>query len=355
MAKKKIAVLFGGCSSEHEVSRVSAYSVIRNLPKEKYEIFCIGITKDGRWYLYTGPVEAIPDGGWEKSDQKSQAFLTPDRSVKGIVVPEAQGIRILPIDCVFPVLHGRNGEDGTMQGLLQMSGLPFVGCGTLSSAVCMDKAVTHALLTGVGVRQANYLWFYAPRYRENPEKIRVKIGARLGYPVFVKPAGSGSSVGVSRVSCEDELDAAVELAAAEGNKILVEESVAGQEVECAVLGNENPQAADAVGEIVASAAFYDYDDKYNSGKSRLYIPAHLSEEVSRELRSIAVRAYRTLGCRGLSRVDFFVRNQTEILLNELNTIPGFTPISMYPKLWEASGVSYSELLDRLILLALEGH
>ena len=348
MDRKKLAVLFGGRSAEHEVSRVSAYSVISNLSREKYEVIRIGITKDGRWYLYEGPDEAIPDGGWEKSGRKRPAFLSPDRSVGGLVVPGPGGTEIIRLDCVFPVLHGRNGEDGTVQGLLQLSGIPFVGCGTLVSAVCMDKAVTHTLLAGVGIRQANYLWFYAPRYAENPEKIRLKIGARLGYPVFVKPAASGSSVGVSRVSSEAELDGAVELAAAEGEKILVEEAVSGREVECAVLGNENPEAAPLVGEIAASAAFYDYDDKYKSGKSRLYIPARLSPEVAGELRAVAVRAYRTLGCRGFARVDFFVRDEKEILLNELNTIPGFTPISMYPKLWEASGVSYGELLDRLI-------
>lgn len=352
MEKTKIAVLFGGCSPEHEVSRVSAYSVIRNLSKEKYEIYCIGITKSGRWYLYDGPAEAIPDGSWEKGDRKRPAFLTPDRGIGGIVVSGPESAAVLPVDCVFPVLHGRNGEDGTMQGLLQLSGLPFVGCGTLVSAVCMDKAVTHSLLTGVGIKQANYLWFYYPRFLENPEKIKVKVGARLGYPVFVKPAGSGSSVGVSRVESEAGFDDAVRLAATEGDKILVEEAVVGQEVECAVLGNDRPEAAPMVGEIAASAAFYDYDDKYKSGKSKLYLPAHLSDEVAQELRAIAVRAYRTLGCRGFARVDFFVRNKTEILLNELNTIPGFTPISMFPKLWEASGLPYPELLDRLISLAL---
>jgi D-alanine-D-alanine ligase len=262
-------------------------------------------------------------------------------------------MEILPVDCVFPVLHGKNSEDGTIQGLLELSGLPFVGCGTLSSAICMDKAVTHTLLNGVGIKQAQYLWFYYPRYLEHPEKVRIKIGARLGYPVFIKPAGSGSSVGVSRVNSEEELDTAIRLAANEGEKILVEEAVFGQEVECAVLGNDAAEAAPNVGEIAASAVFYDYDDKYKSGKSKLYIPARLSEEVAGELRSIAVRAYRTLGCHGFARVDFFVRNHTEVLLNELNTIPGFTPISMYPKLWEASGLSYGELLDRLIELALE--
>lgn len=354
MQKKKIAVLFGGCSAEHEVSRVSAFSVIQNLPKEKYDIVRIGITKNGRWYLYNGPDDRIPDGRWERSEEKFPAVLSPDRSTKGFFVTTPEGCKTVSVDCIFPVLHGRNGEDGTIQGLLELSGLPFVGCGTLASAVCMDKAITHSLLSNAGIACAKYLWFFRDKYTgEGIRKIKTKIDARLGYPVFVKPANSGSSVGVTKVKSEAELDGAVAAAAAESDKILVEEAVSGQEVECAVLGNRSPKASDVVGEIVASAAFYDYDDKYNSGKSKLNIPAHIDADVTQEVRTAAVRAFRTLDCRGFARVDFFVRNGKEVLLNELNTIPGFTPISMYPKLWEASGVSYSELLDRLVELAFD--
>ncbi len=353
MGKKKIAVLFGGRSSEHEVSCVSAYSVIQNLSKEKYETVCIGITKEGRWYLYTGPAAKIRDGSWEHSGQTTPAFLPPDRGTGGLVLLAPDGMKLIKIDCVFPVLHGKNGEDGTMQGLLELCGLPFVGCGTLSSAVCMDKAMTHSLLETAGIAGAKYLWFYKNRYRTGSDKIKIKINARLGYPIFVKPAASGSSVGITKISREEELDAAVATAASEGNKILVEEAVSGQEVECAVLGNLDPKAADVVGEIVPSAEFYDYDDKYKSGKSQLNIPARIDAETAAKIRSTAERAFRLLGCRGMARVDFFVRNGKEVLLNELNTIPGFTPISMYPKLWEASGLPYSELLDRLIGFAME--
>lgn len=353
MQKKKIAVLFGGCSSEHEVSCVSAFSVIQNLPKEKYDIISVGITKDGRWLLYDGPFGDLQNGKWESNPKNRPAFLSPDRSAGGFVVKEPGGTRIVPVDCVFPVLHGRNGEDGTIQGLLELSGLPFVGCGTLSSAICMDKAITHSLLANVGIAGAKYLWFYSNRYANGREKIKVKVGARLGYPVFVKPANSGSSVGVTKVTREEDLDAAVETAMKEGDKILIEEAISGQEVECSVLGNLSPKASDVVGEIVASAEFYDYDDKYKSGKSKLNIPAHLDPAVAEEVRSKAVYAFRMLGCRGFARVDFFVRNGKEILLNELNTIPGFTPISMYPKLWDASGVSYPQLLDRLVELAFD--
>ena len=214
MQKKKIAVLFGGCSAEHEVSLLSASSVIRNLPKDKYEIVRVGITKDGRWYLYAGPDEKIPTGEWEKSPEKVPAFLSPDRSVGGIVANGTDGWKVIPVDCVFPVLHGRNGEDGTMQGLLELSGIPFVGCGTLSSAICMDKAVTHALLVDAGIACAKYLWFYRENYTGSGiAKIKMKIGARLGYPVFVKPANSGSSVGITKANREEELDAAVAAAA----------------------------------------------------------------------------------------------------------------------------------------------
>lgn len=354
MQKKKLAVLFGGCSSEHEVSLVSATSVIRNLPQDWYEIIPVGITKDGRWFLYSGPVDKIASGEWEASGETKPAFLSPDRGTGGLVVNGPDGLRTVKLDCVFPVIHGRNGEDGTLQGLLELSGVPFVGCGTLASAVCMDKAVTHSLLSNIGIPCAKYLWFFSGNYTgDGVQKIRTRIAARLGYPVFVKPANSGSSVGVTKVKSEDELDAAVAVAAAESNKILVEEAIAGQEIECAVLGNSNPEAASAVGEIVASAAFYDYDDKYKSGKSKLNIPAKLSGETAEKVRAAAVRAFRLLGCKGFARVDFFVRGGSEVLLNELNTIPGFTPISMYPKLWEASGLPYGELLDRLVCLSLE--
>lgn len=350
--QKKIAVIFGGRSSEHEVSCLSVTSVIHHLSKEKYDPVYIGITKDGRWLLYTGPVEDIAAGTWQQHPQNRPAFLVPDRSVHGLIVEGSRGFETIRLDCVFPVLHGKNGEDGTIQGLLQMSGIPYVGCGTLASAACMDKAVTHTLLTAAGIPQAHYLWFYAENYKTGAEKIKIKIEARLGYPVFVKPANAGSSVGVSKVKSEAELDAAVALAAHEDGKIVVEEAIVGQEVEVAVLGNSSPEAS-VVGEIAAAAEFYDYDDKYKSGKSQLYIPAHLSEEVSEEIRRLACRAYRMMGCSGLTRVDFFVRDGKEVLLNELNTLPGFTAISMYPKLWDACGLHFGELIDRLIALAFE--
>lgn len=352
MNKKTVAVLFGGESSEYEVSLLSSSFIINSLDEEKYDIVKIGITKEGGWYLYTGAVEAIADGSWIKDPNNATAFISPDKNVGGIVVLRDGRAEIIKLDVVFPVLHGKNGEDGTIQGLFKMSGIPYVGCNTLSSAVCMDKAVTHSLLAAANIDQAHYLWFYSDRFEAEPEKIKNKITARFDFPVFVKPANAGSSVGVSKVTCAKELDSAIIKAAGEDIKIIVEEGIIGQEVECAVLGNRDAKAS-MVGEIGASAEFYDYDDKYKNGTSKTYIPAHLSEETTEKIRSIAVRAYRILGCAGLSRVDFFVRSSdNKVILNEINTIPGFTSISMYPKLWIASGMTAESLVDELIDCAL---
>lgn len=350
--KLNLAVVFGGQSSEHEVSLMSATSILEHLDPEKYQVHCIGIAKDGRWLLYTGPIAGLLDGSWQKDSVP--AFLSPDPSVHGLVVLENGAARTISIDCIFPALHGKNGEDGSIQGLFQLAGIPYVGCGVASSAVCMDKAITHTLLSAANIPQAHYLWFYSDRYEADPDTIRNKIQARLNFPVFVKPANAGSSVGVSKVEDCDGLDAAIKKAAAEDEKIVVEEGIDGQEVECAVLGLRPGAEASMVGEIGASAQFYDYDDKYINGTSQLYIPARIEEAVAGKLRETAVRAYRLLGCSGLARVDFFVtRQENEVILNEINTLPGFTSISMYPKLWVAGGLSYSQLLDRLIELALE--
>lgn len=352
MQKKTVAVLFGGVSSEHDVSLKSVTSVLRNIPADKYDIVTIGITKDGRWLLFSGDIDLIAGGQWIDHPDNCTAFFTPDQTIKGLVVKKDSGFEIIPIDVVFPVLHGKNGEDGTLQGLLQMSGIPFVGCDLLSSAACMDKGVTNILLEAAGVPQAKFLWLYSRDYEAKRGEIRDTINNELGgYPVFVKPANAGSSVGVSKVHCEAELDDAIATAAAEDSKIVIEENIVGQEVECAVLGNEEPKAS-IIGEISTDADFYDYEDKYINGTSQLHIPARIPDETAEEIRKIAVHAYRSLGCGGLSRVDFFVRKSDgKIFLNELNTLPGFTNISMYPKLWESTGLPYGELLDSLIQLA----
>ena len=348
----RVAVLFGGVSSEHEVSLMSVESVLANLPQE-YEVLRIGITKDGRWVEYTGKNDEITSGAWEQDKSLRTAVLSPDRSHKGFLLLGSDGWELAPVDICFPVLHGKHGEDGTIQGLFQLSGIPYVGCDTESSAICMDKAVTHSLLSSADIEQAHYLWFYADRFDAAPDTIKNKIQARLDFPVFVKPSSAGSSVGVSKVERFEDLDQAIRKAAREDKKVVVEEGITGQEVEVAVLGNRDCDAS-LVGEIGASAQFYDYDDKYINGTSQLYIPARIPQEVSEKIRQTAVRAYRLLGCSGLARVDFFVTaGDNRVILNEINTLPGFTSISMYPKLWMAMGLSYGELLDKLIELALQ--
>ena len=351
-AKLSLAVIFGGVSSEHEVSRMSVTSILENLSNERYEVHMVGITKEGRWLLYTGPVEDILSGAWEQGPV-TPAFLSPDPSVHGLVALRDGKAETIHVDVVFPALHGKNGEGGTIQGLFQLSGIPYVGCDTESSAICMDKAVTHSLLSSADIEQAHYLWFYADRFDAAPDTIKNKIQARLDFPVFVKPSSAGSSVGVSKVERFEDLDQAIRKAAREDKKVVVEEGITGQEVEVAVLGNRDCDAS-IVGEIGASAQFYDYDDKYINGTSQLYIPARIPQEVSEKIRQTAVRAYRLLGCSGLARVDFFVTaGDNRVILNEINTLPGFTSISMFPKLWMAMGLSYGELLDKLIELALQ--
>ncbi len=350
---KKVLVLFGGVSSEHDVSLNSASSVIKNIPAEKYEVIPMGITKDGRCYIYSGLPDMLPDGKWLADKENLEpAVISSDRAHHGII-RLGNGAEIERIDVVFPVLHGKNGEDGTMQGLLEIAGIPYVGCGTAASSACMDKAVTNALADFYGIPQAKWVAFDKHAYSGDKAALLANAAEKLGFPIFVKPANAGSSVGISKAKNLEELEAACEKAFEHDKKLVLEEGVIGMEVEVAVLGNEEP-AASVVGEVVPCNEFYDYDAKYLANESELHIPARLPEEKLKAVQAQAIRAYRALGCEGFTRVDFFVRTSDgEIMLNEPNTIPGFTSISMYPKLWAASGVPYSELLDKLIELAME--
>ena len=352
MEKKKIAVIFGGKSSEHEISRISASYVISQISREKYDIFTIGITKQGKWLLYSGDIEAIKDGSWENDVNNKSAFISPDSSVKGIVVMSDGKCEVIPLDVIFPVMHGKNGEDGTIQGLFEMSGIPYVGCGVLASADCMDKVTANIIFASLGIDQAKFTWCYAGDFKKSPEKCIEKVESTLDYPIFVKPANAGSSVGISKANGRAELEKAVEIASKEDSRILFEETVIGKEVECAVLGNDEPFAS-TVGEIAPASEFYDYDAKYNNANSLLFIPARMEKEMIEKVRENAVKAYRAVGCTGLSRVDFFVTEDKRVMLNEINTLPGFTSISMYPKLMEKSGISGSELVEKLIELAFE--
>ncbi len=345
--KKTVLVIFGGESSEYEVSLMSSSFIFDNIDTEKYDVIALGITKEGKWLLYNGDTQSIKDGTWVNNNENVSAFLSPDKNTSGVVALYPDKTEIIKVDVIWPMLHGKNGEDGTLQGLFKLSGIPYIGCDTTSSAVCMDKAMAHSLLNAVNIKQTNYLWFYHDSYVQNPDAVINKVCARLNFPLFVKPANAGSSVGVSKVVNADQLNDAIEVAAKEDVKILVEEGIVGKEIECAVLGGRDA-AASPVGEICAAAEFYDYDDKYKNGVSKNFIPARIDDEVAEIIRKTAIRAYKTLGCAGLSRVDFFVTNDNEIYLNEINTLPGFTEISMYPKLWLSTGVSKSELIDKLI-------
>ncbi len=351
--KKKVLVLFGGVSSEHDVSLNSACSVIKNIPDDKYEIITMGITKDGKCYIYNGSPDMLPNEKWLKDTKNLEpAVISCDRSHHGII-RLADGAKIERIDVAFPVLHGKNGEDGTMQGLLEISGIPYVGCGTAASAICMDKAVTNAIADFSGIAQAKWTAFDKHAYSADKTALLASAAEKLGFPIFVKPANAGSSVGISKAKNLAELEAACEKAFEHDKKVVLEENIVGMEVEVAVLGNENPIAS-VVGEVVPCNEFYDYDAKYLANESELHIPARLPEEKLKAIQNAAVKAYLSLGCEGFTRVDFFVRKADgEIMLNEPNTIPGFTSISMYPKLFAASGIPYSELLDRLLTLASE--
>ncbi len=351
MSKIKVAVIFGGVSSEHEISLISATNIIQNLDKEKYSIMPIGITKKGRWLYYPGDLINLSSGEWEKNPDCVPCGILPDTLYKGIAKIDGDNIDFVKVDVVFPALHGKFGEDGTLQGLLDMAQIPYVGCGCAASACCMDKSFTHMILDQNGIKTAKYRVIHDFELGKT-DKICSEIGEALGYPVFVKPCSGGSSVGVNKAGDAEELKDAVKLAFSHDNKVICEEFIKGREIECAVLGKDNPFAS-RPGEIISCNDFYDYDAKYILGTSGLSIPADISEESAKEIRETAVKAFLALNCSGLSRVDFFLKDDGTVILNEINTLPGFTQISMYPKLMNDMGISYSELLDRLISLAMD--
>lgn len=346
--KKTVAIIFGGVSSEHEVSCKSAASVLRNINTDKYEIIKVGITADGRWLETKATPDAVETGGWEKQDN-APAFISPDRSVHGIIHADGSSTRV---DVVFPVLHGRNGEDGSVQGLFQLAGIPFVGCDMLSSAACMDKAVTNTMLEYFGIPRSPWSLI------TDLEMAQFDVKAdewenNLGYPMFVKPANAGSSVGITKAHNREELKNAVLLALKHDRKVVIEQNVSGKELEIGVMGNDNPVAS-PVGEIFTANEFYDYDAKYNNAASKTRVPADISDELRNEIEQTAIKTYRSLGCAGFARVDFLYDTANKKLyVNELNTIPGFTNISMYPQMFMAAGMTYSEIIDRLLSLAQE--
>ena len=353
--KIRVAVVFGGRSEEHEVSVVSARSVIDALDSERYEALAVGIDKEGRWHLMPGGPPVLEPGA--ASLPGVQPVPGDEVAVAADPGPPAlgtEGGERLPVDVVFPVLHGPFGEDGTFQGFLELAGIPYVGAGVLASAVGMDKAVQKVLFTAAGLPVVPHVVVTDKRWREDPEAVHAGAES-LGYPVFVKPAALGSSVGISKVKSAADLDAALEEALRHGRKALVERAMEGaREIECAVLGNEDPVAS-VPGEILPSSEFYDYRAKYLDRGTRLEVPAGLTPETIERVQQMSVAAFRAIDGAGMARVDFFVREPDEVVVNEINTIPGFTEVSMYPRMWEASGLPYPELVDRLIGLALERH
>lgn len=348
----KLCVIFGGKSSEHEVSCKSAYNILKNLNKEKYEIIKFGITKEGATWLYTGDDESILDGTWEKHDC-TPCVISHCPKTEGLLKLSDGKAEKIKVDVFFPVLHGKNGEDGTIQGVFELAQIPYVGNGVAGSALCMDKIFTKNILECAGIPVAP--GFYITKSENNAENVNQRIVADFGYPVVVKPSNAGSSVGVSLVETEDELKNALDIAFLEDRRVLVEKKIEKRELECAVLGNHEEASASVLGEVITLAKMYDYSTKYEDSATKTQIPAQIDDAISDEIRKLAVRAFLACDCTGLARVDFFVENGTnKIYLNEINTLPGFTNISMYPMLWGATGIPYTELLDRIIELAQEG-
>ena len=352
MEKLKLAVIFGGQSTEHDVSIVSGTSVIKNLNKEKYDILPIYISENGDWFLY-------------KKELNEIEVLTVGEKIKELEKIENPINVLKNIDVVFPVLHGLYGEDGTVQGLLELLNKKYVGCRVLASSICMDKVYAKVIFDKANISQAKYIYIrpYNDKfiYVDNcfseeicsVDKICEIVKEKLDFPVFVKPSNSGSSVGINKSHNNEELKEHIKYAAKFDNKILIEQNINGREVECAVLGNEDVKAS-CVGEILPAEEFYTFDAKYKNAQSRVVMPANLSTDLSEKIKETAIKAFKAVDGKGLSRVDFFVENGTNrIIINEINTLPGFTQISMYPKLWETMGLKYTELLDKLIELAME--
>ncbi|WP_270943354.1 D-alanine--D-alanine ligase [Romboutsia lituseburensis] len=352
MKKLNVALIFGGKSGEHEVSLSSTASIYKHIDKDKYNVFTIGITKDGRWMYYEGNEENIKNGEWVNLANKNvEINLVPvgNREV-GLVFEDG---KVEKIDVLFPVLHGPYGEDGTIQGLFEISQIPYVGCGVLASSVGMDKLVCKKVFSQIGLPQVDYTYTTKWSFNKNEDQELNSIESKLKYPIFVKPANLGSSVGISKACNREELLKGINEALRFDSRVVLEQGVNAREIEVAVLGNDEVKASIA-GEIKPAKDFYDYEDKYINGASTYDIPANINDEDMENIRQMAIDAFKGIDGKGLSRVDFFKDKETgEIFINEINTLPGFTNISMYPKMWEATGLEYSNLIDRLIDLAID--
>lgn len=343
--KKNVLVIFGGQSSEHVVSCMSAVNVINNIDRAVYDVVLVGITEEGHWLLVDS-VEQVKDESWRSN--RTSAVLSPDATMGGLIVIEGEKITHMPVDVIFPILHGMFGEDGTIQGLFEMARIPYVGCGVLSSAVSMDKFFTKVIVENLGVRQADFI----PVLRDelsDMEAVVSRVEQRFNYPVFIKPSNAGSSRGVSKACGTEELKAGLTEASRHDKKILVEEMIVGHEIECAVFGGgKEPVIASVPGEVLAAADFYDFDAKYYNNESKTVINPELFDDSSERVRTAAAAIFKAVDGYGLSRVDFFVTKEGDVVFNEINTMPGFTAISMYPMLFEAAGIDKTSLVSKLL-------
>jgi len=351
MTKLNVAVIFGGYSPEHEVSINSAINVIAGLSKEKYNVIPIYINGAGSWFLHEGNADSLKSAELTKFGTPCQLSL--DRENTGILRINGEKLKRIPVDVVFPMLHGKCGEDGTLQGLLELCGIKYVGCPVMASAIAMDKAMAKLVAGSLGIKQVKYIVFDQDELK-NPENVLRKIRYKLGYPCFVKPLRTGSSIGISKANNKKELIEAIETALIHDERIIVEKMVNGRELECAVLGTGGEDTiASVVGELIPAAEFYDFDAKYNNPQSQTIISPKIAKEIEEEIKAAALKIFKAIGGRGLSRVDFFLEESNNVIFNEINTIPGFTDISMYPMLMSASGVDNLRLMDRLIEIALD--
>lgn len=353
MNKIKVLVLFGGQSSEHEISELSVTNVLANMD-DRLEVYKVGITKEGKWFLYEGDYKNIKDCNWEKSDKLTPAILSPDATMGGLIVLNPDGTsRLIEVDVVYPALHGKFGEDGTIQGLCQLAGIPCVGPDMLSSAICMDKTVAKIYFKELGVPQADWVTALDFEIANDIDGVISRIESKLSYPVFVKPANAGSSVGVGKAKNREDLKISLINAAKHDTRILIEEFIKGREIECAALGNRIVTVAEP-GEVISAKEFYDFEAKYQI-ESTIQIPAKLDAEIIKEIKMQAEKLFKGIGLSGLSRLDFFVTEDKKVYINEINTLPGFTDISMYPKMMEYIGIPQNELVFKLVCHAIDAY
>ena len=346
MNQKNVLVLFGGCSPEHDISMASASGVIRYM--DKYNVLPVCITREGKWMLYDGKLDNLKNIDWEKFG--TPAVLSPDRVNRGLLRIVGDKVKILPVDAAFPVLHGENGEDGSIQGLCQLAGIPCVGCGVLASAVCSDKPMTKIIAESLGIPQAEYFVFKDEQL-EHLDSVMKTVRYKLGYPCFVKPANAGSSIGISVAGNKSELREALNAAMIFSKKIIVERAVKGRELECGVFGAGAEIETSQPGEIIPDGGFYDYDAKYVDN-TKTVVRADIPKKTAEQIRKYAADIFRAVGGRGLARADFFLEESGRVVFNEINTMPGFTAISMFSMMWEASGITMQEMIDRLIEIAI---